>query len=68
MPLFRPYERIDEELVAVALNEAFIAILDQEGQLRLTSVQAELITDLQQVFELHSIDVVYWHVKDLTRM
>ena len=68
MPLFRPYERIDEKLVAVALNEAFIAILDQEGQLRLASVQAELITDLQQVLELHSIDVVYWHVKDLTRM
>ena len=65
MSFFGPYEGIDQEIVAVALDEAFVTILDQEGQFRVAPVQAELLADLQQVLELHPLYVVYRHVKDL---
>ena len=65
MSFFGPYEGIDQEIVAVALDEAFVTILDQEGQFRVAPVQAELLAYSQQVLELHPLYVVYRHVKDL---
>ena len=65
MSFFGPHEGIDQEVVAVALDEALVAILDQEGQFRVAPVQAELLPDFHQVLELHSLYVIYWHVKDL---
>ena len=46
MSFFGPYEGIDQEIVAVALDEALVTILDQEGQFRVAPVQAELLADL----------------------
>ena len=68
MSFLGPYEGIDQELVAVALDEALVAIFDQEGQFRVTPVQAKLLADLQQVLKLHPLYVVYRHFKDLIGM
>ena len=65
MSFFGPYEGIDQEIVAVALDEALVTILDQEGQFRVAPVQAELLADLQQILELHPLYVIYRHVKNL---
>ena len=66
--ILREYKRVDGEVIAIPLNETFIGVHDEEGELRLTIRNIQVHTHLHQVFEREAFDVVDVDVVDGTRV
>lgn len=61
-------ERVDQDLLAVALDEALIAVLDQKGQSGVAASQPKLRSNLEQLLELDTFDVINGQMMHVIRM